>query len=434
MARARVARHVTTSLTLKKSRRVFRGGSIFPLRPSDATESHHERVNSRSARPGQQSKPRRGVSVIHPRVTGSRFAESSNPSAMASSPGDDTRLRCAVLVGAVGAGKSSLGNALCQKPSEPPPFRSRRSASGVTTACACAPCLAPGLGGAIVSSASERWWVVDTPGLRDGDDARAPEHLLRAIEACASPAGDVNPTGGVDVFLLVFNATGRVSSGDLEAIETLKRRFGAARFLERAVAVFTHADVLIADGDAKDDKNENENEIAASYLRDAPPALASLLRAAGGGEPVFADVRGVRGVADTTRFQESRFPEALAEAVRRVDRVVARSPLRSASGDPNETRVVAADVAAAAEARLPRLGMKAARRRRQEARKHRNIETSNDDAATMRAIGSADWVGDAFAWFSSVVAPPPSKPEPATLDVGEKKESEKIKASPTSDG
>lgn len=433
MARARVARHVTTSLTLKKSRRVFRGGSIFPLRPSDATESHHERVNSRSARPGQQSKPRRGVSVIHPRVTGSRFAESSNPSAMASSPGDDTRLRCAVLVGAVGAGKSSLGNALCQKPSEPPPFRSRRSASGVTTACACAPCLAPGLGGAIVSSASERWWVVDTPGLRDGDDARAPEHLLRAIEACASinPTGDVNPTGGVDVFLLVFNATGRVSSGDLEAIETLKRRFGAARFLERAVAVFTHADVLIADGDAKDDKNENENEIAASYLRDAPPALASLLRAAGGGEPVFADVR-ARGVADTTRFQESRFPEALAEAVRRVDRVVARSPLRSASGDPNETRVVAADVAAAAEARLPRLGMKAARRRRQEARKHDTRK--HDDAATTRAIGSADWVGDAFAWFSSVVAPPPSKPEPATLDVGEKKESEKIKASPTSDG
>ena len=206
---------------------------------------------------------------------------------MASSPGDDTRLRCAVLVGAVGAGKSSIGNALCQKPSEPPPFRSRRSASGVTTACACAPCLAPGLGGAVVSSASERWWVVDTPGLRDGDDARAPEHLLRAIEACASPAGDINPTGGVDVFLLVFNATGRVSSGDLEAIETLKRRFGAARFLERAVAVFTHADVLIADGDANDENDENE--IAASYLRDAPPALASLLRAAGGGR---ARVRG----------------------------------------------------------------------------------------------------------------------------------------------
>jgi hypothetical protein len=73
--------------------------------------------------------------------------------------------------------------------------------------------------------------------------------------------------------------------------------------------------------------------------------------------------------------------------------------------------------------------MKAARRRRQEARKSRN--TSNDDAATTRATPT-DWVGDAFAWFSSVVAPPPSKPEPATL--AEKKESEKIKASPTSDG
>jgi hypothetical protein len=252
---------------------------------------------------------------------------------------------------------------------------------------------------------------VDTPGLRDGDDARAPEHLLRAIEACASPAGDINPTGGVDVFLLVFNATGRVSSGDLEAIETLKRRFGAARFLERAVAVFTHADVLIADGDANDENDENE--IAASYLRDAPPALASLLRAAGGGEPVFADVR-ARGIADTTLGTEKRateasgrrFPEALAEAVRRVDRVAARSPLRSASGDPRETRVVAADVAAAAEARLPRLGMKAARRRRQEVRKQ-------EDGLGLKKT-PVDWVGDAFAWFSSVVAPPPSKPEPAT--------------------
>ena len=173
-----------------------------------------------------------------------------------------------------------------------------------------------------MSSASERWWVVDTPGLRDGDDARAPEHLLRAIEACASPAGDINPTGGVDVFLLVFNATGRVSSGDLEAIETLTRRFGAARFLERAVAVFTHADVLIADGDANDEKDENE--IAASYLRDAPPALASLLRAAGGGEPVFADVR-ARGIADTTMGTEKRATEA---SGRRFPR---RSPRRFAA-------------------------------------------------------------------------------------------------------
>ena len=216
-----------------------------------------------------------------------------------------------MLVGAVGAGKSSLGNALCQKPSEPPPFRSRRSASGVTTACACAPCLAPGLGGAIVSSASERWWVVDTPGLRDGDDARAPEHLLRAIEACASPVGDINPTGGVDVFLLVFNATGRVSSGDLEAIETLKRRFGAARFLERAVAVFTHADVLIADdGDAKDDEDENEiDEIAASYLRDAPPALASLLRAA-----VTALVTGTSGESVPAAFKILRKLKFVADA------------------------------------------------------------------------------------------------------------------------
>ena len=345
---------------------------------------------------------------------------------MASSPGDDARRRCAVLVGAVGAGKSSVGNALCQKPSEPPPFRSRRSASGVTTACACAPSLPPGLGGAAVSSAPERWWVVDTPGLCDGDDARAPEPLLRAIEACVDPIDAINPTGGVDVFLLVFNATGRVSSGDLEAIETLKRRFGAARFLERAVAVFTHADVLRGDG-ADDEnlalKNVPDATLASAYLRDAPPALASLLRAAGGGEPVFADVR-ARGVEregereDKQQQNENRvrFLDALAAAVRRVDAVAARSPLRSASGDPKETRVVAADVAAAAAARLPRLGMKAARRQRQEAKRKERNETGVSSMSSVSSVSSvsSDWLGDALAWVSSVVAPPPSKPPNAS--------------------
>ena len=218
------------------------------------------------------------------------------------------------------------------------------------------------------------------------------------------PAGDINPTGGVDVFLLVFNATGRVSSGDLEAIETLKRRFGAARFLERAVAVFTHADVLIADGDANDEKDENE--IAASYLRDAPPALASL-RARGGGEPVFADVR-ARGIADTTLGTEKRateasgrrFPEALAEAVRRVDRVAARSPLRSASGDPRNAR----------RRRRRRGGCGGAA---PQARDEGRAEAAAGGEETEDGLGlkktPVDWVGDAFAWFSSVVAPPPSE-------------------------
>ena len=333
-----------------------------------------------------------------------------------------------MLVGAVGAGKSSVGNALCSDGSEPsgPPFLSRRSASGVTTACACAPCLPPGLGGAVVSSASERWWVVDTPGLCDRDDARAPEHLLRSIEACAAPrgaAGSVNPTGGVDVFLLVFNATGRVSSGDLEAIETLKQRFGAARFLERVIVVFTHADVLEAEIGAED--------LSSSYLRDAPPALASLLRAAGGGEPVFADVRGirseirkneVRSLKEDSKEEASkhvkvkarvRFLQALARAVRRVDETTALSSLRSASGDPNETRVVAADVFAAAADRLPKIGMKTARRLRQEEkRKNRKNGFSSrekrETCETCETSSSADWLGDAWAWISNVVAPPPT--------------------------
>ena len=385
----------------EKPTRILRAAA---LRPSDATESHHEHVNSRSARPGQQSKPRRGVSVIHPRVTASRFAESSNRSAMASSPGDDTRLRCAVLVGAVGAGKSSIGNALCQKPSEPPPFRSRRSASGVTTACACAPCLAPGLGGAVVSSASERWWVVDTPGLRDGDDARAPEHLLRAIEACACWR------------LQSDGRRGRVSVGVQRDRSGLFGRPRGHRDAEAAIrrgavprtrgAVFTHADVLIADGGGADEKDESE--IAASYLRTRRRRWRRCCAPRG-----RARVRGrrARAVSQTRRWGQKNGPPKQAvvgsrrrspTAVRRVDRV-APAALAAAIGvgrPARNARVVAADVAAAAEARLPRLGMKAARRRGRKVRKR-------EDGLGLKKT-PVDWVGDAFAWFSSVVAPPPS--------------------------
>ena len=138
---------------------------------------------------------------------------------------------------------------------------------------------------------------------------------------------------------------------------------------------------------------------------------------------MFADVR-ARGVEregereDKQQQNENRvrFLDALAAAVRRVDAVAARSPLRSASGDPKETRVVAADVAAAAAARLPRLGMKAARRQRQEAKRKERNETGVSSMSSVSSVSSvsSDWLGDALAWVSSVVAPPPSKPPNAS--------------------
>jgi hypothetical protein len=102
-----------------------------------------------------------------------------------------------------------------------------------------------------------------------------------------------------------------------------------------------------------------------------------------------------------------RFLEALARAVRRVDETARRSSLRSASGDPNETRVVAADVAAATAARLPKIGLKAARRLRQE-EKRRNQKTRHRDGPREKTetSSSTDWLGDAWAWISNVVAPP----------------------------
>ena len=102
-----------------------------------------------------------------------------------------------------------------------------------------------------------------------------------------------------------------------------------------------------------------------------------------------------------------RFLEALARAVRRVDETARTSSLRSASGDPNETRVVAADVAAATAARLPKIGLKAARRLRQE-EKRKNQRTRDRDGPreNTETSSSTDWLGDAWAWISNVVAPP----------------------------
>ena len=133
---------------------------------------------------------------------------------------------------------------------------------------------------------------------------------------------------------------------------------------------------------------------------------------------MFADVRG-RGVRSEMRSDEKheetkhtkarvRFLEALARAVRRVDETARRSSLRSASGDPNETRVVAADVAAATAARLPKIGLKAARRLRQE-EKRKNQRTRDRDGPREKTetSSSTDWLGDAWAWISNVVAPPP---------------------------
>ena len=162
------------------------------------------------------------------------------------------------------------------------------------------------LASATVGAEDVAWWVVDTPGCcRDGDDARdVRDDPLRDRAVRGGPPG-----GGVDAFLVVFSAAGRVTAGELLARSTNSRRASARLFLDRAIVLFTHADTLEAD-----DANLTE------YLDGAPADLAHLL--------ARATPRGAPHRATTLSRRDGPGPVGSEALLRLGERLAGRRPKR----------------------------------------------------------------------------------------------------------
>jgi predicted GTPase len=168
-----------------------------------------------------------------------------------------------LLIGPTGAGKSATANALLGLPGA---FVSRRHVAGVTQQpaiaastehCALRPsalCSARYSALRVILGSSWREPVshsyagedglraIDTPGL--ADPAITEEQCHEHIRTAVALAGDA----GVDVVLVVLSLASRLTDSLTQALSGLVRVLGPLCLSTRTLVVWTHADLLQADG------------------------------------------------------------------------------------------------------------------------------------------------------------------------------------------
>lgn len=172
-----------------------------------------------------------------------------------------------VLIGRVGAGKSSTANTLVGQLVEP--FTTRHSASAVTAACRAEHAEIDG----------QRVIVLDTPGL--GDAATPEEEVLNEIRRGVK---ELTPTGAAMCILWVMSLNSRVGEEEHAAIAYLEQKLFGMKMLESTVVVWTHADSLDGSG-------------LAGFLQGAEDRLRDLLSKVGGSS-VTIDNRQIHKVGD----------------------------------------------------------------------------------------------------------------------------------------
>lgn len=154
-----------------------------------------------------------------------------------------------VLLGRVGAGKSSTANTVMQPPSDAR-FVARRSAAAVTAGCRA-------MSGEVEG---QKILVMDTPGL---GDAAVPDNDVFA-EIIRGFTEHI-PAGSPVCLLHVMNLGTRVGEDELSTVEGIQRRVFGPVMEDRSIIVWTHADLL-------DDGTNVED-----YLQGADVRLKELL-------------------------------------------------------------------------------------------------------------------------------------------------------------